>query len=143
MAKQLDLMTEQLIRRSSHSFVQVRFSSRSTCSARQCTAAGVLRSSAHAATGKQLLSGQPVRVVRSQEYSDRGDVVCLSDSIRRHLCNRAGVNIGGNDTARVIGQLEAAQDLHQIVDLASGGGPAWFKVLLHTQTSKESQDDTG
>ena len=67
----------------------------------------------------------------------------LTDSIRRHLCNRAGVNIGGNDTARVIGQLEAAQDLHQIVDLASGGGPAWFKVLLHTQTSKESQDDTG
>ena len=119
MAKQLDLMTEQLIRRSSHSFVQVRFSSPSTCPARQCTAAGVLRSSAHAATGKQLLS------------------------IRRRLCNRAGVNIGGNDTARVIGQLEAAQDLHQIVDLASCGGPAWFKVLFHTQTSKESQDDTG
>jgi hypothetical protein len=46
-------------------------------------------------------------------------------------------------TARVIGQLEAAQDLHQIVNLAPGGGPARFKVLLHTQTSIESQDHTG
>jgi hypothetical protein len=46
-------------------------------------------------------------------------------------------------TARVIGQLEPAQDPHQIVNLAPGGGPAGFKVLLHTQTSKESQDDTG
>ena len=46
-------------------------------------------------------------------------------------------------TARVIGQLEAAQDLHQIVNLTPGGGPARFKVLLHTQTSIESQDHTG
>jgi hypothetical protein len=46
-------------------------------------------------------------------------------------------------TARVTGQLEAAQDLHQIVNLAPGGGPARFKVLLHTQTSIESQDHTG
>jgi hypothetical protein len=45
-------------------------------------------------------------------------------------------------TARVIGQLEAAQDLHQIVNLASGGGPTLFKVLLHTQARKESQDHT-
>src|SRR6266853_6738564 len=47
------------------------------------------------------------------------------------------------ETARVIGQLEAAQDLHQIVNLAPGGGPARFMVLLHTQTSIESQDHTG
>jgi hypothetical protein len=46
-------------------------------------------------------------------------------------------------TARVIGQLEAAQDLHQIVNLAPGGGAARFEVLLHTQTRKESQDHTG
>jgi hypothetical protein len=39
--------------------------------------------------------------------------------------------------ARVIGQLEAAQDLYQIVNLASGGGPTRFKVLLHTQARKE------
>ena len=45
-------------------------------------------------------------------------------------------------TARVIGQLEAAQDLHQIVNLASGGGSTRFKVLLHTQARKESQDHT-
>jgi hypothetical protein len=46
-------------------------------------------------------------------------------------------------TARVIGQLEAAQDLHQIVNLASGGGPTRFKVLLHTQAREKRQDHTG
>lgn len=43
---------------------------------------------------------------------------------------------------RVIGQLETAQDLHQIVDLASGGGPTRFKILFHTQSRKEGQDHT-
>jgi len=46
-------------------------------------------------------------------------------------------------TARAVGQLQAAQDLHQIGNLAPGGGPARFEVLLHTQTSIESQDHTG
>ena len=48
-----------------------------------------------------------------------------------------------SETARGIGQLEAAQDPHQIINLPHGGGSARFEVLLHTQTSKESQDDTG
>jgi len=46
-------------------------------------------------------------------------------------------------TARAVGQLPAAQDPHQIGNLAPGGGPARFEVLLHTQTSIESQDHTG
>src|ERR1700676_2852192 len=46
-------------------------------------------------------------------------------------------------TARAIGQLEAAQDLHQIVNLASGGGATRFKVLLHTQAREKRQDHTG
>ena len=35
-------------------------------------------------------------------------------------------------TARVIGRLEAAQDLHQIVNLAPGGGPASIESQNHT-----------
>jgi hypothetical protein len=45
--------------------------------------------------------------------------------------------------AFAIGQLQTAQDLHQIVNLASGGGPTRFKVLLHTQAREERQDHTG
>ena len=43
----------------------------------------------------------------------------------------------------VIGQLQTAQDLHQIVNLTSCASPTRFKVLLQTQTRKESQDHTG
>ena len=58
----------------------------------------------------------------------------LLSGIRRRPTHRPGT---------FMGQLEAAQDPHQIVNLPHGGDPARFKVLLHTQTSKESQDDTG
>jgi hypothetical protein len=34
-------------------------------------------------------------------------------------------------------ELQTAQDLHQIVNLASNGGPIRFKVLLHTQAREE------
>src|SRR5580658_7248142 len=34
-------------------------------------------------------------------------------------------------------ELQAAEDLHQLVHLASDGGPTRFEVLLHTQTRKE------
>ena len=47
-----------------------------------------------------------------------------------------------SETARGIGQLEAAQNLHQTFNLTSGGGPTRFKVLLHTQARKERQDHT-
>src|SRR5216684_3289294 len=40
----------------------------------------------------------------------------------------------------VIGQLQTAQDPHQVVNLTSCVSPARFKVLLQTQTRKESQD---
>jgi hypothetical protein len=40
------------------------------------------------------------------------------------------------------GVLLTAQYLHQIVNLASDGGPTRFKVLLHAQARKESQDHT-
>jgi hypothetical protein len=43
----------------------------------------------------------------------------------------------------LIGQLQTAQDPHQIVNLTSCVSPARFKVLLQTQTRKESQDHTG
>jgi hypothetical protein len=36
---------------------------------------GVLRRSAHTAAGKQLLSGQPVGVIRGQEHGNRRDVM--------------------------------------------------------------------
>ena len=42
-----------------------------------------------------------------------------------------------------IGQLQTAQDPHQIVNLTSCVSPARFEVLLQTQTGKESQDHTG
>src|ERR1700692_963903 len=45
--------------------------------------------------------------------------------------------------AFVIGQLQTAQDPHQIVNLTSCVSPARFKVLLQTQTRKESQDHIG
>jgi transposase-like protein len=41
-----------------------------------------------------------------------------------------------------IGELQTAQDLYQIVNLASDGGSTRFKVLLHTQTCKERHDHT-
>jgi hypothetical protein len=47
-----------------------------------------------------------------------------------------------SETARGIGQLEAAQNLHQTFNLTSGGGPTRFKVLLHTQARKERQNHT-
>ena len=47
-----------------------------------------------------------------------------------------------SETARGIGQLEAAQNLHQTFNLTSGGGPTRFKVLLHTQAREERQDHT-
>src|SRR2546430_9180673 len=53
---------------------------------------GVLRRSAHAAACKQLLSGQPVGVVRGQEHGDRRDVVRLTDATQRRLCHGAGLD---------------------------------------------------
>src|SRR6202008_2367202 len=40
-------------------------------------------------------------------------------------------------------KLQAAKDPHQIVNLASGGSTARFKVLLHAQTRKEGQNHGG
>jgi hypothetical protein len=58
-----------------------------------------------------------------------------------HLWPEARVSIKDSyKTDRAIGQLEAAQDLHQIVNLASGGGATRFKVLLHTQACEERQE---
>ena len=45
-------------------------------------------------------------------------------------------------TARVIGRLQTAQDLHRIVNLAPGGGPARFEVLL-TQNITHSNGALG
>jgi hypothetical protein len=63
--------------------------------------------------------------------------------LRTTAPTRMRVRISPRPRHYAIGQLEAAQDLHQIVNLAPGGGAARFKVLLHTQTSIESQDHTG
>jgi hypothetical protein len=85
------------------------------------------------------VAGRRCRAASDEEKAGRSEVMCeLHDQDPPQTArSRAG------QTARVIGQLEAAQDLHQIVNLAPGGGAARFEVLLHTQTSKESQDHTG
>jgi hypothetical protein len=84
-------------------------------------------------------TGVAAVVINVIELHRDGSAVCCA--VRRSVAsfNTLPTRFGH----RVIGQLEAAQDPHQIVNLAPGGGPARFEVLLHTQTSKESQDDTG
>jgi hypothetical protein len=78
-------------------------------------------------------------------FLQRGRACYARGSSDRQRATLVGAKLSKDEykTARVIGQLEAAQDPHQIVNLPQGGGPARFKVLLHAQTSKESQDDTG
>jgi hypothetical protein len=48
-----------------------------------------------------------------------------------------------NISVRNSGQLQTAQDTHQIVNLTPCVSPARFKVLLQTQPRIESQDHTG
>jgi hypothetical protein len=67
----------------------------------------------------------------------------LSDVRQRQPPGAEKCHPGSHKTARGIDQLEAAQDPHQIVNIARGGGPPRFKVLLHAQTSKKGQNDTG